>query len=122
MSRVIKFRGYDPKTKKMYPIEQLSFHGAKTATLRFNPVVRRHIADISIMQFTGLTDQNGTEIYESDIIRFVNPTNAGQVEFSHGAFVIIWSNGTVSGLYGGLDQEAEVIGNFYQNPELLEAK
>ena len=56
-----------------------------------------------LMQFTGLLDKNGKEIYEGDI------TNVGIVEWDHGQFT--------ERLYA--PDDIEVIGNIYSNPELL---
>ena len=78
-------------------------------------------------QFTGLTDCNGKEIYEGDILVY-----GGQckhvVEFKHGMFGYTLMDGWFVG-YGGntnfsfnpLDRsdEHEIIGNIHDNPELL---
>lgn len=79
----------------------------------------------SLMQFTGLTDKNGREIYEGDIltggilhmtsgVRLSNESVATTVTFRDGMFKL----GKVSLL--SFHKNAEVIGNIYENPELLE--
>lgn len=78
-----------------------------------------------IMQFTGLYDKNGKEIYESDLIRLT----AIELEESH-IFPIVWDKyagwtindpHTTLGYYAYRDTDyaLEVIGNIYENPELL---
>lgn len=80
----------------------------------------------SIGQFSGLYDNKGKEIYEGDILRISKFTNL-VCEFRHGAFGYIYYNEFHS--FAGnrrytfnpknTDKEFEVIGNIYDNPELL---
>lgn len=100
----------------------------------------------TVGQFTGLTDKNGTEIYEGDIVRHyskfyepdvkVNPElfendETGTIQFKGGCFGFISLDGC-SEIYGALETNEdtslgfeeywfEVIGNIHTNPELLEA-
>lgn len=81
----------------------------------------------TIGQFTGLTDCNGKEIYEGDIVAYCGKIKH-VVEFKHGMFGYTLMDGWFVG-YGGntnftfnpLDKskEHEIIGNIYDNPELL---
>lgn len=75
--------------------------------------------DVEIMQFTGLTDKNGKEIYERDIVRYDTGNFGGTraIEFRNGCFCI---GGPDCGfLIGEAELTLEVIGNLYENPELL---
>jgi len=69
----------------------------------------------SVGEFTGLTDKNGVEICEFDIVK--TPKGIATVTFDLGCFYVI----TCSRYrLGGWDKEAiEVIGNKFENPELL---
>jgi uncharacterized phage protein (TIGR01671 family) len=67
--------------------------------------------EIKIMQYTGLKDKNGKEIYEGDIVSH---------KFYNTPVVVEWSGyGFEFGDVSPYSNSIEVIGNIYQNPELL---
>ena len=75
--------------------------------------------NVELMQFTGLLDKNGKEIYEGDIYHQGDPQITYIVEFRDAAFMGKQvGNTSYAGLFHwqGLH---EVIGNIYENPELL---
>lgn len=92
----------------------------------------------SVGQFTGLTDKNGKKIFEGDIVvvRHKNGEicSIGDVQFSCGVFGVEWvhtkESRSLVGVFGqrhnlrrfddNLIEEFEVVGNCWENPELLE--
>jgi len=132
--REIKFRAWDTKLKKMWSAEEM---GADELTI--NPDGRGFVNVSSVstrlseyathlipLQFTGLKDKNGKEIYEGDIVMVRNYLN-GKLWDGH---VHPCSVESIPGGYELKDHwmheslrssEVEIIGNIYENPELLTA-
>lgn len=83
----------------------------------------------TVGEYTGLKDKNGKEIFEGDILQSQHGQN-GRVTWDESrlTYIVIWSAKTSkfaeeydSYLYQAL-YRSEVIGNIYENPELLETK
>lgn len=79
-------------------------------------------ADDVLMQYTGLKDKNGVEIYEGDILWLGDAGSIVQILWSDFKLRLKWVNpmGASDNIYAWKD-DLEVIGNIYENPELLEA-
>ena len=73
------------------------------------------LPNTTLMQYTGLKDKNGKEIYEGDIWETPHG-NKGIVIFRNGAFDFT----DITGQIPTVSYEYEVIGNIYENPERLE--
>ena len=132
--REIKFRAWDERNRDMvYSEEEDSFYidleGAnfsycydnQTARDFNKPIIR--YASYELMQYTGLKDKEGKEIYEGDILRL----DGGRlVEVRWHPFAAqfdsraINSKGMARPLADRPQFFSEVIGNIYENPELLE--
>lgn len=122
--REIKFRIWNKSHKKMNYFDSPSLKIDHDSGLHFK-VKEEHIylggyAD-DIMQYTGINDCNGKEIYEGDIIKVFdgckNKFNEepSLVEFYYGAF-------NPRGYCVCDLSKCEIIGNIYENPELMEVE
>lgn len=80
--------------------------------------------EYEVLMYTGLKDKNGTEIYEGDIIKYSHKAVGEikrEVRYKYGMYGIEGRHeGTQIPFANILGSEREVVGNIYENPELLE--
>lgn len=127
MSREIKFRGWDSVNEVMLPVESINFREGYVSLNEGDNSLTDTLEMIELMQYTGLKDKNGKEIYEGDIVSFYNDeeyrfksTNA-LVIYDSAAFMLEHKKLGKEYL-GEMDIEnmcIKIIGNIYENPELL---
>lgn len=121
MRREIKFRAWDG-SKIIYPDSDGWFNNCKFANepifqmCRLDTVLKR----LKVMQYTGLKDKSGKEIFEGDIVEVRN-VGLCEVVFENGAF-FIFKKPSFNGLLYQYTLDGAVVGNIYRNPELLGGK
>jgi hypothetical protein len=133
--REIKFRAWDKEHRAMKMSSQLDFlyeksqkrewgmQGSLTDVWLNNESESYIPIHVILMQYTGLKDKNGKEIYEGDILHFDAKEWRDKEGNGHN-FAIEWSD--KGGCWCGAgctydwSEWCEVIGNIYENPELLQ--
>ena len=135
--RDIKFRAWSKKYQKMFFPSSLEFYFNRINIWR-KPFEDETVCWLAtckdtkgsvLMQYTGLKDKNRKEIYEGDIVKYKtglakdekNIYGIGYIGFEYALFCIIFKDKTYKSLseMGDLNATLEIIGNIYENPELL---
>lgn len=142
--REIKFRAWDRKAKVMFPVHEMKFgkisnkldsyygvdihdkdsdfygvvsYGGSIYKKTGNPLLPK----FELMQYTGLNDKNGKEIYEGDFVKGTHRIDEDwtlqyQTIFRNGCFMF---GGWNTHEFFNKFQNIEIIGNIYENPELI---
>lgn len=126
MTRPIEFRAWDNKNNRMLICERIYSPYWVTGYVP-NGECDIHCNDFEIMQFTGLLDKNEKKIFEGDSVKYSYSSSKDQyidlgiVQWSieRAAFVVIWAG---DGLLPLDECKVEIIGNIYENRELIEGK
>ena len=123
--RDIKFRVWDNERNAMFNSKSVDidfFEGKieiTSDTIRYDEVYTDEIKDFELMQYVGCKDKNNKEIYEGDIVK--TKEHIGQIIYSKGMFFIDVKGDFYLPIYN-VSEFMEVIGNIYENPELITNK
>lgn len=123
--RSIKFKAWDNKNECWLfdgAAMDLQYSGETGAIMFDNDAHTRMNDSLTWVQFTGLTDKNGKEIYSGDILKkcYGSNTPSGVVEYHEERAAFIFQDGFNPLLFEVMTSAVEVIGNIYELPELLE--
>jgi uncharacterized phage protein (TIGR01671 family) len=119
--REIEFRAWLKSYKEIVKVDLLGKNKILSSRCWFD------FKDIELMQYTGLKDKNGVKIFEGDIVKRITLFKAeilesiNCVEFEKGCF-ILKTPSIKNYLFLCKEYELEVIGNIWENKELLEVK
>lgn len=121
--REIKFRAWDKQKKQILEVREITYlvdEGTPVSILAWEPDAKEktnaYLTTLApdmfeLMQYTGLKDKNGKEIYEGDICRNVEPN------VDAGVFVV--ERAEFGWNIHICDKQVQIEGNIYENPELL---
>lgn len=125
-----RYRMWNRITSQLHLVDGLYFDDKEAEYVDDDNVLRFiGFKNIELMQSTGLKDKNGKEIFEGDVVRQVrtqptteNETITGVVTMLEGAWLIMNDCEQLASYLWSETDENEIIGNIYENPELLEEK
>ncbi|MEG6531633.1 YopX family protein [Lacticaseibacillus paracasei] len=139
MKREIKFRAYSSHNHKMYPVSNIEWDlDGRIWAIADDGKNGIELMDeeAHLMEYTGLHDKNGREIYENDILKVTSEDgesyvatvkwfgDEGYPAFDLAGIPSAWcyeANALATIFESGVET-CEVIGNIFENPELLETK
>ncbi|HFU4000439.1 TPA: YopX family protein [Streptococcus suis] len=118
-----KFRAYNPATNEWYKPEEVfvSDGNIYLDDDDFYELIQNN--DVTLMQSTGKMDSTGkVEVYVGDILYYPDQDedNYGIIKFDEDKLAFVLDNGYERFVYGDYGM-GKVIGNIYENPELVEA-
>lgn len=129
MKREIKFRIWDKNKMEYFGLAEAGPWVSKDATPPFYPKDWNPALCKDVMQYTGLKDKNGKEIYEGDIVKYEEPNFEsgmvnGIVEYIGAGFCLSRITNDNTMYFDDLEtvesnNDGKIIGNIYENPKLL---
>jgi uncharacterized phage protein (TIGR01671 family) len=124
MNEKIKFRAWDKIKNDMWKVETLYIEDQYCALFKdtiYGITAKIKNSRLNLMQYTGLKDKNGVEIYEGDIVKIEKEIFKIYWHDGHAGFWIERIGRPMEGTWNMyyVSANGEVIGNIYENPELL---
>lgn len=127
--REIKFRAWLKYGKEIVDVEEIDFMNEVINYIdndyenNEQEIIGAYFENIELMQYTELKDKNNKEIYEGDIVKLRANHGIGVIKYydEWGAFVVEYIKPRPLAVLGMnyYKEDIEVIGNIYENPELI---
>ena len=128
MNRDIKFRAWVKDRKAIFEVVLINYVTKKVTYLlekvgHFLNIRHEKFNDVELMQYSGLTDMMEKEIYEGDILFESFGERYYKVVFENGSFRAEFKGDFEEHSFDLIDvvaQGCKIVGNIYENPELIE--
>lgn len=118
--REIKFRAWDCAEEEMFEVKNLQLWLLSTPT-RYEDGSGRPKGKFELMQYTGLKDRHGKEIFEGDVVEWTTRDIETGIETIDRAEIREEIVGNFKSYGIGLIVNPTVVGNIYEHPHLLES-
>lgn len=135
-------RAWDKKSRKMRKVDSIAFHNSRSAgdycssrlpkvvnlwgfnvITQQDVVIYRDIKDVELMRYTGKNDKCGVKIFNGDIVKLSSGA-IGFIVCEYQSYIIRFSKKDSfyrRGLGAYQEEELEIIGNIYENKEVIPA-
>lgn len=122
MKRIFKFRAWDPRWERMTYFDEADPLVSSPTLLSGFVLAHNTGGDEVLMQWTGFIDSEGRDIYEGDVVRLFGLNSKVEWGRVSGSWVLRTKGEDIaSDLSTDLELDnGKVIGNVYENPELIE--
>lgn len=124
-----KLKFWDNTDKEFGEVINIDFDNGFVDYKTKNGITSTQLKCGELIQCTGLKDKNGKLIYEGDVVTYEWLTPLGKVWRNDGKYIVEWSDGfcLLSNIARydverGTKRNVEIVGNIYENPELLESE
>lgn len=128
--RILKYRAWIKDKHKMEKVSSITFLTNNSYTISTDNLDLYDFysyAEYVLMEFTGIKDKTGKEVYEGDIVRFYDDYDEEYITTvvfidCLGAYGVEWDGfqSSFDDINEYYSKDIEVIGNIYEDPELLE--
>ena len=125
--RKIKFRAWDNEEDKMFYDVEHTYKGDIVPMACFGWVLDCSVFLYDVMQYTGIKDIHSDRVFESDIVKITltqgGKTRVGEVTYceDNACFLVKTTKGDYFTFMSSDIKSVEVLGNIYENKELLNA-
>lgn len=127
-----RYRAWDKLDKEIYEVEEINWFDGEFDFIGDGITFKRDADEVELMQSTGLKDKNGKEIFEGDIVslysvaRVIKKNNLLGFYIEEGEKIGYFSDivdvDRLEFFVKDFGEVAEILGNIYENQELLEVE